>query len=301
MANDTTNRKVAVARTPTKTDPGRPASRAKQMRRIAPLANQPKESQVKGDPPTIDYVDPATLFVDDEYQRNISSAGIRLIEKMVASWEWAKFTCPVVTKIQGGAYLVIDGQHIATAAASHPNIDKIPILVVKAPTTKEQARAFIGHNYERVGMTTLQMHRARLAAGDEEAHRVEAVLGAGGITVLTSVGPKDSAEPNTTMAIHTFYWLLRNWGDAKAKAVAKLLGQCMLRPVRDQHVKAIARLLHGDEYADYIQADKLAEVVQAEPDGKLLGAAKQQSMETGMAAWECLHILYYRRYQEMFT
>jgi len=282
-----------------KTDPGKPASGVKQFRRISPLANAPKESQVKGDMPTIDYVDPASLFVDDSYQRNITSAGIRLIEKMISQWDWTKFKPPVVTKIHGGAYVVIDGQHVATAAASHPNVDKIPIFVVQAKTAKEQAKAFIGHNTERVGMQTYQIHRARLTAGEEEAERVEAVLGAGGITLLSSAG-KESA-PNGTVAVHAFYWLLRNYGDSKAKKVAKVLGECYLRPVRDQHIKAVAKLLHADEYSDHIDAQKLATTIQSEHDGKTLGAAKQQSLETGMAAWECLTLIYYRRYQDMFA
>lgn len=285
------------------TEPGRPASRVKKYRRIAPLANQPKDSDVKGEMPRVDFVDPASLFVDEEYQRNITAAGLRLIEKMVAGWDWTKFHAPTVTPIPGGtgAFLVIDGQHQATAAASHPKIDKIPVMVVKAPTIKEQAKAFIGHNYEKVAINTLQMHRARLASGDDEAHRVEAVLGAGGIELIGTWSKTADAPPNTTAAIVTWYWLLRNYGDQKAKAVAKVLSKCYLRPIRDLHIKAVARLLHGEEYEDQINAERLAQCVQADHDGKTLGAARQQAVETGMAAWECLHLIYFRRYKEMFS
>lgn len=284
-----------------KTDPGRAASAVKQFRRIAPLANVPKESQVKGTLPEMRMVDPRTLFVDDTYQRNIGVGGIRLIEKMIAQFDWSKFHCPVVTQIAGGALVVIDGQHVATAAASHPNIDEIPVLVVQARTVKDQAKAFLGQNKERVGMRQLQIHRARLAAGEDEAERVESVLGAGGITLLSSTGKLDAAAPNASMAIGAFYWLLHHHGDQKAKKAAKMLGDCYLRPIRDVHVKAVANLLFSEEYAEHIDPARLATVIQAEHDGKTLGAAGQQSIETGMAKWECLTLIYYRRYQDMFA
>ena len=277
------------------------APKRKHLRRISRLSKVPKESQVNGKPPTIEYVDPCSLFVDDSYQRNIGPAGIRLIERMVARWDWTKFKPPVVTKIGDGNYVVVDGQHIATAAASHPNIHEIPIFVVSTKDVREEARAFIGHNRERVGMNTMQIHRARVRSGDDEAMRVEGVLGAGGIELLPDVKSADDAALNTTMAVHTFYWLLRAYGDVKAKAVASALGECQFRPVREQHIKAVAKLLHGDEYAEHIDASKAVKAIRSEPDGKTLGEAKQQAMETGMTAWECLTLIYYRRYQEMFS
>ncbi|MGO7815405.1 hypothetical protein ACC674_38205, partial [Rhizobium ruizarguesonis] len=55
---------------------------------------------------------------------------------------------------------VLDGQHTAIAAASNPHIDVIPVMIVDAEDTVSQAKAFIGQNTERLGVTTLQPDEA---------------------------------------------------------------------------------------------------------------------------------------------
>src|SRR4051812_39902397 len=81
-------------------------------------------------------VDPTRLYVDDQYQRALSRKSHALIRKIVANWDWGRFKPPVVAEEEYG-FDVIDGQHTAIAAASHPGITKIPVMIIEAPTQIE--------------------------------------------------------------------------------------------------------------------------------------------------------------------
>ena len=118
----------------------------------------------------IKQVDPTELWVDDRYQRNLSRKGTQLITKICKSWDWRKFKPPVVTTEADGRLHVIDGQHTAIAAASHPQIKKIPVMLVDATTLAERAKTFIGINRDRVAVTPAQIFYAEFAGNDPEAH-----------------------------------------------------------------------------------------------------------------------------------
>jgi hypothetical protein len=111
-------------------------------------------------------VDPSTLIVEVGYQRDLSGKSLRLIKNIVANWDWAKFKPPVCAYSPDGLF-VIDGQHTAIAAASHPGIKKIPVMVVHRPDIEDRAAAFVSQNMNRVAMSPLQIFHAQLVAGDK--------------------------------------------------------------------------------------------------------------------------------------
>ena len=113
--------------------------------------------------PKFERVDPASLMVDETYQRNLSERSVRLIRKIVARWDWRTFMPPVVVKTKDGLH-VIDGQHTAIAAASHPAIKQIWVQVVRADDVEDRARAFLGRNRDRITVTPTQLHVAAVAA-----------------------------------------------------------------------------------------------------------------------------------------
>ena len=76
-------------------------------------------------------MNPADLCVDASYQRDISRRSLKLIEKLVAEWDWRRYNVPVVTRV-GNAWHIIDGQHTAIAALTHGGIGEIDVLVVEA-------------------------------------------------------------------------------------------------------------------------------------------------------------------------
>src|SRR5206468_3742977 len=85
-----------------------------------------------GEPPVFELVDPRDLFVEDSYQRDVGANGIKLVRKIYAGFDWSRFKPPVCVRIPewDGVLVCIDGQHTAIAAASHPEVLKIPVMIV---------------------------------------------------------------------------------------------------------------------------------------------------------------------------
>lgn len=138
---------------------------------------------ITSDAPEIEWVDPKSLLVDGDYQRALSEASVTLIRRIVAGWDWARFKPPVVARTEEGLE-VIDGQHTATAAATHPAISIIPVIVVQAAAVADRARAFVGHNRDRLNVTKTQMHFSAVAAGDDDALTLSQVCQRAGVTIL---------------------------------------------------------------------------------------------------------------------
>jgi hypothetical protein len=146
-------------------------------------------------------VDPTTLFVDDEYQRSLSRQSLRLIRRLVAQWDWRAYKPPNVCRV-GDALHVVDGQHTAIAAASHPAVGKIPVFIVDAPAAADRAGAFIKLNRDRVAITPLQLFHAELNSGDATATAIAAVCSAAGVKILKHpAGMRHRPEVGETRAI----------------------------------------------------------------------------------------------------
>src|SRR6476661_3209145 len=130
------------------------------LHEIRPIAPIPLPENVKPGPvgprPKIMSMNPADLSIDASYQRDISRRSLKLIQKLVKEWDWRRYNVPVVTKV-GNSWHIIDGQHTAIAAVTHGGIGEIDVLVVEADESEDRARAFIGHNKDRVPITTTQL------------------------------------------------------------------------------------------------------------------------------------------------
>ena len=140
--------------------------------------------------PIFEDIAPETLYVDGAYQRGISEGGIRQNRLMEQNWDGTKFQPPVCSysEDENGKTIikVLDGQHTAIAAASHPGVKTIPCMIVEAAETKSQALAFIGQNTNRLSITKLQLHQAALVAGDEDALTVQQVCDRAGVRLVLS-------------------------------------------------------------------------------------------------------------------
>ncbi|MEQ1711853.1 MAG: DUF6551 family protein, partial [Hyphomicrobium sp.] len=111
------------------------------------------------------------LVIDERYQRPVTEKGRANISRILARFDWRKFAPIVVVSVGGGYYAIIDGQHRATAALMHPDIDMVPCMVVQA-TLAEAAETFAAINGQVTGVTVGQVFRARLASGDPAAAAV---------------------------------------------------------------------------------------------------------------------------------
>ena len=108
------------------------------LRSITPLPQESLRgivpSAVTGKLPKFEWVDPKTIYVEEAYQRDILANGVALVRKIFAAFSWERFKPPVCVRLadSGSVLVCIDGQHTATAAATHPGIDKIPVMIVDA-------------------------------------------------------------------------------------------------------------------------------------------------------------------------
>lgn len=241
--------------------------------------------------PIFEDVDPRTLLVDEGYQRDSSERSLKLVRKIVAGWDWAKFKAPVAVLTDAGLEL-IDGQHTAIAAATHPEIEKIPVMIVDVQQRKERAAAFIGHNKDRVAVTTAQLHVAAIAAGDAEAITIEAVCEAAGVRTLRA--PSKDPKPGETMAISAIGAVIRGRGRDGAVRVLKASVEASIAPLTQIEIKAIDLLLYGADYVGQISDTALVAAVRSMGRKAYSEASVFRAAHPTTPLWKALGIVWFK-------
>lgn len=233
------------------------------MRPVAPLALPDLQvAPAPGPSPTFRFVDPCSLRIDPAYQRGLSEKSLNLIRRIVGNWSWSAFKPPIVVEGDGGLD-VIDGQHTAIAAATHPDISEIPVMVVVAERREERADAFVRHNRDRVQVTGMQMHVSLVAAGDQVANGVEQACRAAGARVLRVNPTAGRYAVGDTMAVEVLGRLVKRHGVEKAAEVVRTCVEAELAPVTATALRAVETLLLGTEHAGLYAPDALARTFRA--------------------------------------
>lgn len=245
-------------------------------------------------PPVFEWVDPCELKVDETYQRNLSERSVSLIRKIVGNWDWRRFKPPVVARSADGGFEVIDGQHTAIAAASHPGVPIIPVMVVEAVDMESRATAFLGHNRDRITLTAPQLHAAAVAAGDEDAVTVMQVCERAGVRILKSPPGNGAFKPRETLAVSSIRALVNRRGAMRARQVLEVLASAECAPISAGGIKAVEMLLHDAEYAGAVDPGDLATAIRA------LGSAADQEAAVfaaahGVQKWRALAVVLFRR------
>lgn len=204
--------------------------------------------------PVLERARPEALLVDETYQRDLTMRSVVLIHKMVRRWDWGSFQPPLVVRVNGGLH-VVDGQHTAIAAASHPLISDIPVLVINAPATKDRALAFIGRNRDRIIVTPTQLHHAAVAAGDEDAMTIDVACRKAGVRILKSPPGLGYYAPGDTLAIGSVGALARRRGAMRTRQVLEICARAKLAPLSANVIKAVEALVCGPEYASVDHGD----------------------------------------------
>ena len=238
------------------------------LRPIRPLSTAGITPAVaEGEKPRFEWVDPRTLMVEETYQRALAERSVTLIRRIVANWDWKRMKPPIVAIDGEGRYCVVDGQHTAIAAASHPAIDKIPVMIIASTAVADRAAAFIGHNRDRIAMTSMQMHYASLASGDEISVAVAEACKRAKVTILKSPPPNAFYQIGDTIAVASISAIVGKKGIPGGSRVLKVLVDAARAPVRSEEIKAVAQLLFDPEYAGKIDEFDLATVIRSKsPD-----------------------------------
>lgn len=247
--------------------------------------------------PIFELVRPSELYVDPTYQRNVGDRGMRQIRRIIENFEWTKYKPPICAyaEHEGQTILkVLDGQHTAIAAASNPNIDTIPIMIVEAESTIDQAKAFIGQNTDRLGVTTLQLHQAALAAGDEDAQTIELVCARANVQLLKTTNAYTGTGSRQTIAIKQIEAMIGRHGPVVSREILEVLANADRGPLTAPQIKAVEALLTDPEYREKITGDDLTEAIidlltTAEEEAKLLAVTHK------IQFWKALAITWFRK------
>lgn len=240
------------------------------------------------DEPKFERADPATLLVDETYQRNLSERSVSLIRKMVGHWDWRSFQPPLCVRTRLGLHIV-DGQHTAIAAVTHPAIKTIPILVIEAPEVADRARAFIGRNRDRITVTTTQLHSAAVTAGDPDAVTVHQVCERAGVKILKNPPGMAIFKPGESLAVSTIAALVNRRGALRARQILEVCASAKLAPVSAAIIKAVEALMTDKEYAEHINPADLTTClreggVDAEGEARVFAAAHSVPLWKALAA-----------------
>jgi hypothetical protein len=266
------------------------------MSQLRPVARANMEGVTPGgsvaDAPVFRWVKPEDLQVDEAYQRQLSERSLTLIRRIVADWDWRRFKPPIVAMCDN-VLTVIDGQHTAIAAASHPLVAEIPVMVVMAETQASQAAAFVGQNKDRLQLTPMQLHHAAVSAGDVAALELEALCAAAGVRVLLNPVNRAAAKPRETMAVGALKELLAAHGRETAAVVLGVVADAGCAPVMAAQLKAVALLVTDAEYRDLVKPDQLtavlAETETVEKEARLFAATH------GLHHWKALALTLFRK------
>ncbi|MGH0004486.1 hypothetical protein ACQU0X_30850 [Pseudovibrio ascidiaceicola] len=222
-----------------------------------------KNTGQPGDLPRFIDVDPKTLFVDDEYQRNLSNRSVRLIRKIITEWNWNSFKPPVTVEVEGQLH-VLDGQHTATAAATHPEIDQIPVMIVPAETRIERASAFVRHNQNRLAVTPMQLFYSQLAAGDEQTTSANMALTRAGVTLLKTPPAQGRYSEGETLAATSLLKIVDRRFPIGLRQILEICKEGKLKPISADALKAVDLLLFSPDYKSKFDESRLALTIQKE-------------------------------------
>ncbi len=211
--------------------------------------------------PEVRMVNPCDLHTEDKYQRHLSEASVSLIRRIVTDFSWSRFKPPICSEGEDGKLFVVDGQHTAIAAASHPKIKKIPVMVVQAFTLKDRASAFIGHNRDRLNVTPMQMFYSAVTAGDEVAVAMKKGMDAVGVTIKRSNPPV--WEIGDTVAAGGIRALAVRKGAAGVERVLSILMNAKRGPLTSGEIKAVQALCYDKDWRNKFDDEDLSTVIRS--------------------------------------
>jgi hypothetical protein len=243
--------------------------------------------------PKFERAAPTELLVDETYQRNLSERSIRLIRKIVANWDWRTYTPPIVVRLKDGLHC-IDGQHTAIAAASHPAVKEIPVMVVKADDIKDRAKAFLGRNRDRIAVTPNQLHIAAVAAGDDTAVTIDQVCARANVKILKQPPGAASFKVGETLAVGTISALVNRRGALKARQVLETITAAKIAPIPAALIKAVEDLMNNKEFAPQIEPADITTAIR-EGLGEVESEAKVFAATHNIPMWKAMTSIMFKR------
>jgi hypothetical protein len=132
-----------------------------------------------------EFVVASAIQVDRTYQRGLSMSRVKRYVKEFDEFLASGIKC---SRRADGSLYVIDGQHrIAAWMLARGNDVLIPVDVIEGLTVEDEARLFSRQN-DRVGVNSIDSHKAKVAAGDPLHIAMQALLDKHGLDVDITSG-----------------------------------------------------------------------------------------------------------------
>lgn len=163
-----------------------------------------------GPPPKLEWLSITALRVDPAYQREISFVGRKNIRKIASEFDWSMFSPIMVAGIGANLYVIVDGQHRATAAAL-AGVERVPCSIVDIHRAA-QARAFRSINANTTRPHSVQLFHAAVAAGDADAVAIHQACAKAGVVIVRIPTQTSAMRAGETMAVMTIGQCLQKFG-----------------------------------------------------------------------------------------
>lgn len=246
-----------------------------------------KPAIVDGQKPVLQWVEPTSLLVDGTYQRDLSERSVRLIRRMIENFAWNRLKPPIVVKAGSASLHIVDGQHTAIVAATL-KIPQIPVIIVRADTLDERARAFVGHNSDRIVVSPFDIYRALLASGDPDAADVDNVCRRAGVRIRY-ISPSSAIAEGDTAAIGMVQALVKRRGVVASRKVLQCMVKAKRAPISAAEIRAAENIVCAERPG--VDLDALTAIIRIEgTDGINKAHAKAKANRTPlyrelMARW----------------
>jgi hypothetical protein len=180
------------------------------FRPIAILTGITEDEVDPGPSPMLQWIEIENLVVDDAYQRPLERSNWTTIRKIAREFRWSKFSPVFVAPVDGGKFAIIDGQH-RTHAAAACGFSQVPCQVVQM-VQAEQAAAFAAVNGNVTKVTTFQVLKAALAAGESWATELDSAAESGGCKLMVYNKSADQKKAGEIFCIKAFRQVLARRG-----------------------------------------------------------------------------------------
>ena len=210
---------------------------------------------------------PSTLTIDPRFQRDLDEGRAKAISKNI---DLARIGVLEVAARddEDETNVVIDGQH-RVAGMKLAEFDE-PILckVHYGLSLADEAALFLKLNGGRSAVRVFDKFKARLVAGDAEAHEIKRIVSSLGLRITRSAGPKSVAAIQALEHVHRrtgrlrdVLWVLASWAEGDHNAFDRLL------------IKDVSFFLGA--FPDAIDLDRLVKKLEPHSPSRVLNRIKR--------------------------
>jgi ParB-like nuclease domain len=190
--------------------------------------SRPATSRLKVNPPlglrpSLENCRIADLSIDPEYQRSIENgSSLTLIRKIAMFWDWSLFHPLAVARRPDGSLWVVDGQHRLAAVRLRRDMHDVPCVVTPFASRADEAASFVAMNVQRRALSAIDLFKAALVAGDDNASAVADLMAAAGLS-LAPHSNHTAWKPGMVSNISGIQSAYRSFGSAPTLYAMKTL------------------------------------------------------------------------------